>query len=484
MKKEYKSNQPVLILLTAIIVLIFSSQIPQFEFIEGVEVKNVDMLGDLKVEEEINEFQFDEYFEDEDSSVDEDWADEDTTEFESKLDAEAIMNKASFNTQLIENFIYEEIEKIAVYNSPSPVSTNNQKITGNVAQLKNFINALKKAKTKKVRIAHFGDSGIEGDLVSADLREILQSKYGGKGLGFLPAITADINYRVSTSFKNSSGWKDFGVNKRNPDRLPVGINGEVFINEAKGWFEYKPNSRFRNSKSFDEIKIYYSDASSTNFTYIIDGKDRNTGKFSTGKGVKEFSAKTPNAKSIKVELPQKEQAYLYGISLESGNGVYVDNFPFRGNTGVDLKDIPLSSLKDFNKYLDYDLIVFQFGLNALSARNFKKYEKDMIKVVDHFKKAFPKASFILIGAQDRSVKRGNTFSSDPKIAKLIQAQINVAKETKIAFWNLFSAMGGKDSMIDWVNANPPLASKDHIHFNESGVKKVAQLFSKALLDVK
>ena len=480
MKNLYNFNQPVIVLLIAIIVLIASSALPEFELFDGVDVKSVDMLSDLKMEEEVDEFQFEEYYEEEDTS---DYESEDSTDLESSLPNTQQINKASINITLVEDFFESELEKISSFTPSSPVSTKNEKITGNVGQLKSFINALKKSKTKQVRIAHFGDSGIEGDLVSADLREILQSKYGGSGLGFLPAITADINYRVSTSFKNSSGWQDYGVNKRNPDRLPVGINGEVFINGANGWFEYKPNSRYRHAKSFNEIKIYYSDAKSTSFSYTING-NKNNGKFSTGKGVKEFSAKTPNGSSVKVELPSNEQAYLYGISLESGNGVYVDNFPFRGNTGVDLKDIPESTLKEFNKYLNYDLIVFQFGLNALSARNFKKYEKDMIKVVEHYKRAFPNASFVLIGSQDRSVKRGNDFTSEPKLVKLIQAQINVAKATKIAFWNLFNAMGGKDSMIDWVNANPPLASKDHIHFNEMGVKKVAELFSDALLDVK
>jgi lysophospholipase L1-like esterase len=43
-------------------------------------------------------------------------------------------------------------------------------------------------------------------------------------------------------------------------------------------------------------------------------------------------------------------------------------------------------------------------------------------------------------------------------------------------------MGGANSMPNWVNANPPLASKDYVHFNDQGAKKVAQLFTDALLD--
>ncbi|MCF8266811.1 MAG: hypothetical protein K9I69_01925, partial [Ignavibacteriales bacterium] len=57
-----------------------------------------------------------------------------------------------------------------------------------------------------------------------------------------------------------------------------------------------------------------------------------------------------------------------------------------------------------------------------------------------------------------------------------------AKNADIAFWNLFEAMGGMNSMESWVKANPPLASSDYTHFNDQGARKVADLFSAALID--
>jgi hypothetical protein len=43
-------------------------------------------------------------------------------------------------------------------------------------------------------------------------------------------------------------------------------------------------------------------------------------------------------------------------------------------------------------------------------------------------------------------------------------------------------MGGENSMPNWVNANPPLAYKDFIHFNDVGAAKVAGLLTDALLE--
>ena len=41
------------------------------------------------------------------------------------------------------------------------------------------------AKPRPVRIAYFGDSFIEADILTADLRAMLQERYGGCGVGFV-----------------------------------------------------------------------------------------------------------------------------------------------------------------------------------------------------------------------------------------------------------------------------------------------------------
>ena len=105
----------------------------------------------------------------------------------------------------------------------------------------------------------------------------------------------------------------------------------------------------------------------------------------------------------------------------------------------------------------------------------------MLKVIDNLKQAFPRTGILLIGVQDKSVKKGTKFETDPKVLKLLEAQKNIAKSANIAFWSLFDAMGGENSMPQWVDANPPLAFKDYVHFNGQGAAKVADMLSEALI---
>ena len=189
------------------------------------------------------------------------------------------------------------------------------------------------------------------------------------------------------------------------------------------------------------------------------------------------------AKKIKIEFPMADQATVYGALLENEPGVYVDNFPLRGNSGVDLQQLNVNMLKEFAKYMDYKLIVLEFGLNiAGNKADYTWYEREMVKVINNFKAAFPKSSIVLVSVHDKSMKKGSEFVTDPSILKLIESQKNIAKTTDVAFWSLWDAMGGMNSMPTWVNANPSMAFKDYIHFNDQGAKKVSQLFTDALID--
>ena len=51
-----------------------------------------------------------------------------------------------------------------------------------------------KSKKGKVRIAWYGDSFSDGDILVSDLRDTLQSLYGGNGVGFVP-ITSQVANR-------------------------------------------------------------------------------------------------------------------------------------------------------------------------------------------------------------------------------------------------------------------------------------------------
>jgi len=71
--------------------------------------------------------------------------------------------------------------------------------------------------------------------------------------------------------------------------------------------------------------------------------------------------------------------------------------------------------------------------------------------------------------------------TDPSVPRLLEAQRRLAQRTHSAFWNLFEAMGGANSMVDWVEQSPPLANKDYTHLNGRGGRKIADLLYQHLM---
>jgi hypothetical protein len=358
-------------------------------------------------------------------------------------------------------------------------------ISGNLDNMKYFFDALKESKTRKVRIADYGDSGHEGDLISGDLRELLQKLYGGNGVGFLSITSQDITFRSSTKHSFSGNWKTISVLGGKDNTIPFGMNGFVSVPQQAGsWVMYEATNQFSQSSSFRYVKLYYSNAKEGNIKISFDNGPEKIVKLSTTNGTQELILDPSKpAKKIRITATAANQAHFHGASLEGGNGVYVDNFAWRGNTGISFRDIPIEFQKDYKKYFDYKLIIFAFGANMLSAGNvnFPWYESQMIKVIEELKVVFPETSFLMVGLGDKSIKRGSSFVTHPSVARMIDTQKKIAEKTKIAFWNKFEAMGGVNSMVDWVNSSPALASVDYGHLTYSGSKRISELIARSLI---
>jgi hypothetical protein len=80
-----------------------------------------------------------------------------------------------------------------------------------------------------------------------------------------------------------------------------------------------------------------------------------------------------------------------------------------------------------------------------------------------------------------SRKWAGTYQSYPNIPLIRDAMRNAAFKNSCAFWDLYEAMGGENSMVAWVNNEPPLAGKDFTHFSHKGAEFVGEMLYNALI---
>ncbi len=363
--------------------------------------------------------------------------------------------------------------------------------------LDRFFEALKNIKQKrKVRIAWFGDSMVEGDLITQDLRYLLQKKFGGSGVGIVPLTSITAGFRQTIRHTFSENWSNKNLlEPLKPDDL-LGITGYVFnpvnlinsdtinINsEQLSWVKYKGVSR-RGLDKFYKTRLFYGPCTTLSFVQVLYGNGYQ--KKITLSGSKkvnsiDITAKEP-VSEIQLNFISPNDLSVYALSMESDTGVFVDNLSFRGNSGLPLTKISQQVLNEFDQENNYDLIILQYGMNAVNPEvsDYSWYQKGLSRMIKHIQRGFPKAAILFVGVPDKGYKLEDEYITNPGVPYVVAIEKEISEQNGIAFWNLFEAMGGYNSMVKWTEADTALANKDYTHFNYRGASKVASLLYKDL----
>nr|WP_212000110.1 GDSL-type esterase/lipase family protein [Chitinophaga sp. HK235] len=346
-----------------------------------------------------------------------------------------------------------------------------------------FLTALKELKAgkrKKVRIAYFGDSMIEGDLITSDLRDSLQTYFGGAGVGFVPITSVVASYRTTITHTFSGNWKDYHYKNSPPANISLGLSGHTFYPGSDSWIKYTPVKKPRLDK-FDEISVLYGPSE----TGTININDR-AYTLSGNAPVNRLDLRQDTgAPSLTIKYGGGPTVPFYGVCFETENGVYVDNFSFRGISGVELGHLSADMVRRMQQERPYDLIVLHYGANVLfrpELTDYSWYERPMKKVVDSLRRDLPGTSFLIVGTADKSYKKGDRYITAPGVEALLKVQHDLASEYGTAYWNLYAAMGGQGSMVKWVEGDTVLANKDYTHLNRQGASKVGALLYKAIMN--
>ncbi|MEX1241479.1 MAG: hypothetical protein WEB30_17290 [Cyclobacteriaceae bacterium] len=357
--------------------------------------------------------------------------------------------------------------------------------SGDTTALVKFYKALseiKKQPNKALRVAFYGDSFIEGDIFCGSFRDSLQSIFGGRGVGFVPITSGVARFRntIKHSFDN---WRTSSLINRTDSTAEYGPAGYCFVPLDGNWVEYRP-SRKRFLREFNTVKLYYKNYESASVRFSINYDTTQwVVPLKKSSQLQEWVYRGRKLKSIKFTFEPFDSLRLFGASFEDGPGVYVDNFSLRGNSGISLTGISQNMLSKFNNYRSYKLVILQFGLNMVQedSLNYRSYVRRMVRVINNLKKSFPQASFLLMSVSDRSTNTTGKFETMNAIPAMRNAQRMIAQETNIAFWDMFEAMGGENSMVRFVTSKPALAAKDYTHLNFNGGNKLAGSLVKSLL---
>ena len=338
---------------------------------------------------------------------------------------------------------------------------------------------------KKVRIAYFGDSMTDGDMIVKDLRSDFQAKYGGNGVGFVSITSESAASRSSITHQYSGNWKTQSyLNVKRP-RSPFGVNGHVFFANDTAhieWIRFKANN-VRFATSLDNPTLFYGRSGNmSGKVEVIVGKDTIHKKLSPTSLVNILNISSTSLKGFKADFIKADSIPIFGFNFDDGKGVHIDNFSQRGNSGLPISTFNPSVMQSFNAKLGYNLIILHYGTNVLNygTKDYTWYDRSMTKTINHLKECFPGVSILIISTADKSTKYDLAMKTDSAVVPLTVAQKRYALKTESGFVNLYTLMGGDGSMVKWVEEDPAKANKDYTHFNHRGAKKIAELLYEQL----
>ncbi len=334
-------------------------------------------------------------------------------------------------------------------------------------------------KKGKIRIAFFGDSMEDSDMIVMQFRHFLQKKFGGMGVGFVPITSADAKGRYSIKHRFTHNWNKSNFLKKGTGRFHFGLNGTTFYVGDSVWAD-KATVRFKKGGAYQELPLinptlFYGKEKKdetnkdTKAEILLVTKD--TTKHLQLKPKKLLNSyRLPNfAKEFAITIKDQQSIPFYGVSFASNNGVIVDNLSVRGNSGLPLMKLNYNLMRTFDKYLQYDLLVFAYGTNVFSFKNEKYdwYQRRMIQIVKYMQKCYQNANVLIVSMGDRSTKIDGVMQTPAHLPDFIELQHDIARKSKSGFYNLYDAMGGSNSMVRWVEKDA-LANKDYTHLNSKG----------------
>lgn len=370
----------------------------------------------------------------------------------------------------------------SIISIPEPI---NPKI-GDVIAVEDYSssrNTLKKIQQKLssgdlTRIAFLGDSYIEGDIITQDLRAGLQDRFGGSGVGYMNLHSDFPGFRRSVIQSDNKNWANYTATQRGKEKL-MGISQQYSVANGTATSTYKGSSKISHASSWDISELLVSASHPAVIYTKVNNGDWVSNNIAGNGIIESIRIENPNTKEFSVKVSSSDVAVL-GCWLYSGNGVQVDCMSSRGIPGYTLANTDPDLTEQMSRFIDYDLIILEFGVNAMSAKqtDYSHFSKKMVEVIENLRRCYPNAAIMLLGVGDRGQKRNGVVTSMKAVSPMIEAQRLAARETGAMFWDTREAMGGENSIVEWSKSGK--ANKDYVHLTHKGGADIAQKLIEAL----
>ena len=352
------------------------------------------------------------------------------------------------------------------------------------------IDTLIEAGTGRINVLHIGGSHVQADWVSHTIRQNLDSINGDfqtpRGLIF-PFSAAKTNNPSNYKVTYSGEWNNARNVQRNRE-IPLGVSGMAVYTQdplAQINISLNPDENYR--WEFTQLRLLgrVEDGSDGVMPVLYYNND-------TIEGYLDLITKT-----YLFDLPAPDYAFSMGfIQTDTVPHTFVVNgfipeketpgivYHSIGVNGASVTSYLLSENFEEELYLlEPDLIIFAIGINDALSKDFTKerFCRNYNALIEKIERVNPDCAYLFITNNDsfrRISRRKYQVNTNGTVAR--RAFYQLAEDHQGGVWDLFSLMGGLNSMRQWQAAG--LAQVDKIHFTRDGYQLIGDMFYNAFVD--
>jgi len=331
------------------------------------------------------------------------------------------------------------------------------------------------------RIVHFGDSPTTADLITGDVRAMLQSRFGDAGHGFIFIAKPWAWYQHRGAEPSGSKWQMIAASHFEVRDGLYGLGGVSFNGSAAS------RSRIVFQEPQSRFELYFL-RQPGGAAVTITAPGQPPVRIETQGEAKSagFAAFEFPVGASRLELQPEGAVRLFGLTAERpGPGVVYDSLGLNGASVTVLSRIfNQQHLAEELRHRDPNLVIVNYGTNEADFAAFvdRQYEKELREAIRRIRSAVPQASILVMSPMDRGHRTGlGEIQTMDTIPRIVAIQKRVARETGCGFFDTFDAMGGEGTMARWYAAKPRLVSADLIHPYPAAGKEIAALFVREII---
>ncbi len=332
----------------------------------------------------------------------------------------------------------------------------------------------------RVNVVHIGGSHIQAGSYSGQMRSRLQQLNGemNAGWGYMfPYRISRTNSPFGYYIRYNGRWTSFrNVERRKSGTLGVG-GMSATTSSPKAELTVLLEEENALDYRFNTFRIYYLNKGG-NYSVSVDSALLVSSTKTNGYIDFVLNEFVDSLKiTVKKKYDSKGSFSLLGITTESApNGIMYHSI------GVNGAHVPAflrcQLFQEQLAELKPDLVILGLGINDAYGRRFSqsKFENNYGQLIAKIRKAAPNTALVFTTNNDSYLYRRYVNENGVKVK---DSMFKMAKKYDAGVWDMYSVMGGLNSIVLWQKNK--LAQSDKIHFTREGYLMIADLFFNALV---